>query len=343
MKYNVAVIGTGYMARKHCDALAGQEKVTLATICSTERSREQAEQLKARYGFLNWTTDYSSVLSDANVDIVFICSPDNNHTEQVCGALEAGKHVFCEKPLARTEEDFRKIENQLRKGAGVLQVGMNCRFREQYALPKQLVATGELGELRFLRGTYIVNVVDSVRRREKAWWMDHPDGVFPFLHGGGIHCLDLLRWIGGEVKSVFARATKFELGRELAADTFSVSLEFRNGAIGELLVAAGSFRPNDFSLEIWLSGGSILGTKVFRRQEPLSTLKPEEITVEQKVLDLALQFGDLTQAIEARSQPLNSFAEALQNFKVLAAIQQSINSEKSVKVDDAVRVEEKTK
>lgn len=336
IKYNVAVVGTGYMARKHCDALTSHQDARLMTICSTERSRSIGEDLKSRYGFNASTTDFSTILSDSKIDIVFVCSPDNSHADQVSSALGAGKHVFCEKPLARADADFQMIRKQLESSGKVLQVGMNCRFREQYAIPKQLVSSGELGSLRFLRGTYIVNTVASMHSGEKAWWLDYPAGVFPFLHGGGIHCLDLLRWIGGPVESVFARSTGFELGAELAADTFSISMRFAGGAIGELLVSASAFRPNDFSLELWLSGGSMLGTKVFRRQHDSVSGAPEEITVEQKIMDISLQFADMVRAIEARAQPLNSFAEAHENFKVLQAIHQSICSGQTVEVNDPV-------
>ncbi len=340
MKYNVAVIGTGYMARKHCDSLVHHQNARLITICSTERSLQAAEDFKSRYGFIYSTRDYSSILSDANVDIVFVCSPDNSHVEQVCRALEAGKHVFCEKPLARTEQDFQRIGRRLERSGRRLQVGMNCRFREQYAKAGQLAASGELGSLRFLRGTYIVNTVASVRQQEKAWWLDYPAGIFPFLHGSGIHCLDLLRWIGGEVESVFARSTAFELGAELGADTFSISMKFRSGAMGELLVAAGAFRPNDFSLELWLSRGSIVGTRVFRRQGELLSSEPEEITVEQKTIDVDLQFTDMVRAIESGSEPRNSFAEAYENFRVLQAIHESIYSGKAVIVNEPNKIEE---
>jgi predicted dehydrogenase len=332
MKYNVAVIGTGYMARKHCDALAGHPNARLTTICSTERSRSNAAELQAYYGFKNATTDFASVLADADIAIVFICSPDNFHTEQVCGALASGKHVFCEKPLARAADDFARIAESLAQSDRVLQVGMNCRFREQYSRARDLVRTGELGSLRFLRGTYLVNTVGSVHKQEKPWWCDFPAGVFPFLHGGGIHCLDLLRWIGGEIDSVFARSTDYELANELKADTFSISLKFSTGAIGELLVSAGAFRPNDFSLELWLSGGSILGTKVFKRTGDSVSGEPDQIKVEQQTIDIGLQFSDLVRAMETGSQTLNSFAEAESNFVVLRAIEESINTGAEVKL-----------
>lgn len=333
MIYNLAMIGTGYMARKHCEALAAHPQARLTTICSTERSRATAGELKTRYGFEKVTSDYASALRDPQIDVVFISSPDNLHAEQVCAALQAGKHVFCEKPLTRTEDDFRQIGAALEKAGRVLQVGMNCRFRDQYSSVRNLVVSGDLGSLRFIRGTYVVNVVASVHQQEKSWWSDFPADIFPFLHGGGIHCLDLLRWIGGGVDSVFARATGFELARELKADTFSISLKFAGGAIGELLVAASAFRPNDFSLEMWMNQGSVVGTKVFRRNADAVAPEPEEIKVEQKIIDLGLQFSDMVRAIETQTEPLNSFAEAEANFRVLRSIEESIQSGNAVKTN----------
>src|SRR5206468_12696244 len=205
--YNVAVIGTGYMARKHSSALMSHDSASLVSICSSARSLERALEFQRLYGFASVTTSYDSVLRDPNIDIVFICTPDNTHTANVCKALESGKHVFCEKPLACAESDFRAIAKHLEASRKTLEVSMNCRFREQYVITKRLITTGEFGGLRFLRGTYIINAVQGVRDREKTWWLDFPEDIFPFLHRGGIHCLDLLRWIGGNVNSVFARAT----------------------------------------------------------------------------------------------------------------------------------------
>jgi predicted dehydrogenase len=335
MKYNIAMVGTGYMARKHCDALASHPDASLEIIYSTERSKSVAEQFKELYGFTHSVTDYAAVLSDPRIDIIFICSPDYTHPEYVIPALQAGKHVFCEKPLGRTGDHFQLIREQLKASGKVLQVGMNCRFREQYSIPQKRIAAGEFGQLRFLRGTYIYNVVSATRKREKAWALEYPHGIFPFMHGGGIHCLDLLRWIGGNVVSVFARATGFELADELRRDTFSISLAFASGALGELLVSAAAFRPNDFSLEMWLERGSLMATNVFHREGDALALAPEQIIVEQKIIDLGLQFQNMLQAIESGQEPLNSFNEAYANFKALAAIDRSISEGRLIEMADS--------
>ncbi len=327
--YSIAMIGTGYMARKHCSVLAVHSAARLHTLCSTEKSKPVAQEMAKEYGFRAITTDYDSVLSNPDIHIVFICSPDHTHVDYVIAALQAGKHVFCEKPLARTRLEFEKIQNSL-NSQSVLQVGMNCRFREQYLILKKMVLANELNELRFIRGTYIYNMVQSIHAGEKKWSLKFPPSSYPFLHGGGIHCLDLMRWIGGDIQSVFARGAGFELSAEYVVDTFSVSLSFMSGALGELLVSSSAFRPNDFSLELWFRQGSIVDRKIFKRVGDNVSLPAEEIIVEQKTIDLALQYEDMVRAIDAHESPLNSFDEAYANFNAANAIIQSIQDGREV-------------
>ena len=80
--------------------------------------------------------------------------------------------------------------------------------------------------------------VEMVRTQEKPWTLAAPEGVNHYLHGGGLHVLDLMRWIAGDPVSAFARASGFELAGEWGLDTFSASLEFGSGVLGELTVSA---------------------------------------------------------------------------------------------------------
>ena len=325
MSHGVAVVGSGFVARKHLAALAARDDVSIAAVCSTERSAGPARELAAEHGAERVITSFGDVLQDGDVDVVWICTPDETHAALVNGALGAGKHVFCEKPLARRAADFDAIARAVEESGCTLAVGMNCRFRGQYAAVKDAIDAGELGDLRFLRGTYVVNVVETVRTGAKPWMLDHAQGVHPFLHGGGLHTLDLMRWIAGDVFSVFARATGFELGDEWELDTFSLSLEFASGVVGELLVSASAFRPGDFSLEAWGSDGSIVGRDLFKRTGD-GVEASGQVHFEQSRLDLELQADDVFAAIEAGSPPLNSFGEARANFAVLEAAERSIIS-----------------
>ncbi len=327
----LALVGTGYMARKHSTVL--RQLAELEWVCSTRRSAERAAAFQSEFGYNRRTQDFDEVLRDPTTEAVFICSPDPTHVEFTLRALEAGKHVFCEKPLAWTCRDFQLLREARDRSQKVLQVGMNCRYREQYSKPQELVHQGRLGDLRFLRGVYLHNAVQAAKRREKPWWREHPSDVYFFLHANGIHCIDLLQWIGGPVASVFARASGFELGDDYKADTFSCSLEYENGCLGEMLVSTSAFQPRDISLQMWLAEGSIVGTTVHQRKGEEVAGSSFELEVVQEVIDLGHQYHSFVQAVDTGHQPLNSLEEAYENFCIIRAVEASIRSGQPVKVD----------
>lgn len=317
------------MAEKHCSVLAEHPQADLKVICSTERSRGRGETFREQFGFTSSGTDFQAMLDDRDLEVIYICSPDSRHVEQTIAALEAGKHVFCEKPLARTRAEFDRLERTLERAGTVLGVGMNCRYRAQYSGPRERIASGQWGRLQFLRGVYLHNLVPAARNRQKPWWLEHPEEVYFFLHGNGIHCIDLMRWVGGEVDSVFARSSGFELGSDFKADTFSASISFTSGAIGEMFVSTGAYVPREISLQAWLSQASLVGSTLYRREQGD---QGEELPVLQPHLDLWLQFDDLVAAIEANHQPMNSLAEAYRNFEVIEALQRSLRSGQAVEL-----------
>jgi len=322
-KYNIAVIGTGFMARKHCQNLVVLPSASLHTICSTKESEDKAYSFKDEFGFSNTSSDYEATISRKEIDIVYICTPDQFHKDFTILALKANKHVFCEKPLAFTKCDFEEINSFLNSSNGRLQVGMNCRYREQYSIPKEIVRQHTQGELRYIRGTYIYNAVHAVNQRAKPWSLEFPDGINPFLHGGIIHCIDLMQWIGGRIESVFARGTDFELSEQWGVDTFIVSLKFSSGVIGELTSSGSAFKPNDFDLELWFSKGAVVANRSYVRKND-SVHEGEKFLVKQEKLDLQLQYEEFIRSIEEECNPMNSYVQALANFKALDAIQNSI-------------------
>lgn len=336
MQLGIALVGTGAMALRHAKALSGEENARLVSVCSTERSQERGKEFQRRFGFQRSVTNLEEVLGDPSVQVVYICTPDHTHPELAARSLLGGKHVFCEKPLAREEPGFKRVREALSATEDrVLQVGMNCRFREQYSKPKSILDSGVLGGIRLIRGNYYLNKVGSAKGREKCWWREFPKNVQFFLHANGIHILDLVRWYGGPVDSVFARASGFELGRDFGNDTFSISLRFRSGALGETLITSAAFVPRDISLEVWCEKGSLVGTDMYRRRGESVAAEPESIPVVQKVLDLGLQFRALHHAVELSEQPINSFQQAYQNFLLIRAIERSLDSGEPVSLSSS--------
>ena len=101
----IAVIGTGYIGGEHIKAISAHPHAHLRTICTTPRSEQIAKDLQATYGADKISTEYENVLSDSEIDIIYLCTPNSQHVDQAVAALDSGKHVFVEKPLAVTVED----------------------------------------------------------------------------------------------------------------------------------------------------------------------------------------------------------------------------------------------
>ncbi len=324
------MVGSGYMARKHCLALRNSPLAQFHTLVVSSPNHQKGMEFQNEFRFRKVTGNYTEPLQDKEIDIVFICTPNQLHAQQTIESLRYGKDVFCEKPLAYTIDEFQEIEKTIKNTRQILQVGMNCRFREQYSIPYDYAKDNLLGALQYIRGTYIVNVMQSVQNREKPWVLNYPTGVLPWLHGGAIHTIDLLQWIGGDIKRVFTLATGTELGQEFIYDTFNIQFEYSLGAIGEMVTSSAAKRPDNFSLEIWGKNGSIIDQFLYLQKE--ERLETTEIKVTQEKIDLLLQFENMIQAIERDKQPRNSFNEAKKNFALIKAIEKSVATNKAVDV-----------
>jgi predicted dehydrogenase len=313
------------MARKHCTILKTDPRASLKTLVVSEGSKD-TDSFKNEFGFQSSYKSLEEAFNNETIDIVYIVSPNLLHEKQVNLSLSYGKHVFCEKPLAYTSKEFASIEENLSKSRNVLQVGMNCRYREQFSIPKQMISGGDIGELRYIKCTYIFNLVNSIN--EKPWWLDFPEEVFPFLHTGAVHALDLLRWYGGTVKRVSSFGSGFELKDQWNKDNFVSIIEFEKNIIGEFTGSASANRPPDFSIEVWGSKGSIVGTDYYIS----SGSKPSsrKLEIKQEKIDLLMQFDDLVSSIENQHQPMNSFGEAKRNRELISAIENSVKSNKII-------------
>ncbi|MFD0695236.1 Gfo/Idh/MocA family protein [Paenibacillus sp. GCM10027628] len=190
--YRIAIIGCGGIANgKHMPSLNKLDNVEMVAFCDI--IPEKAHEAASKYG-KNETrvyNDYREVLLDESIDIVHVCTPNDSHAEITIAALEAGKHVMCEKPMAKTAADARRMVEAAKRTGKKLTVGYNNRFRGDSQHLHQLCADGELGDIYFAKA-------HAIRRRAVPTW-----GVFldEEKQGGGplidigTHALDLTMWM----------------------------------------------------------------------------------------------------------------------------------------------------
>ncbi len=246
---NVGVIGAGRIGRVHAANLAyriPQAKV----VAVSDIVVEAAEKLAADFQVPAVFQDYRSVLEDQPIEAVIICSSTDTHAQIIEEAAEAGKHIFCEKPIAL---DLARIDQALAAvaRAGVkLQVGFNRRFDPSFRRVRDMVAAGQLGVPHILR----------ITSRDPA-----PPPIGYIKVSGGIfldmtiHDFDMARYlIGSEVREVFAAGDVLvdpEIGRAGDIDTAIITLRFANGTLGAIDNSRKSVYGYDQRVEVFGSAG----------------------------------------------------------------------------------------
>ena len=238
----VGIVGAGFMGTTHA---AGWAETPAEIIGFTAETNQEAGLLAERYH----TKIYPS-LDDmlADVDVLDICSPTHLHHDMALKAAALGKHIVCEKPLARTSQQAHEIVSAARKAEVQLLVAHVVRFFPEYALARSAVAGGQIGKpavIRLHRGSY------RPKKPTGNWFLDEEKsgGILLDLM---IHDYDYARWVAGEVESVSARRVT-ELHPEAPVDYGLVILSHRSGALSHI-AGAWAYPPPTFHTHLEIAG-----------------------------------------------------------------------------------------
>jgi predicted dehydrogenase len=188
----VGVIGTGAISQVvHVPIFAEREDVDLVAVADADPHK--AEALSRRFQVPLVLTDEALIAHDA-LDAVVICTPNHLHETMAIAALEAGKHVFVERPLAITSAGAQRVIDVAERAGRVLVVGMPHRFRPGVAALRNFIAGGELGDLYAVRGSWMTRLMPGSRH---TWRYDRAQAGGGALVDLGVPALDLCLWLVG--------------------------------------------------------------------------------------------------------------------------------------------------
>jgi predicted dehydrogenase len=260
----IAVLGYAGVARAHItavrrhselfpDAPAGARLIALAG-----RNRSAVAEAAARYGALRWTADWRDLLRDPEVDVLINAAPNGLHAEPSIAALEAGKAVLCEKPLARTASEAAEMARAAAARGRVAMTGYNYRFVPAVLLARRLISEERLGRLYHVRCRYSDDsLIDP--NVPFSWRHDRTAAGSGVIGDLAAHAIDLAHFLAGPITAVTAVVRTFIPSRPAGGtvkpvtveDAVVATLEFGNGAIGTL-EASGMCpgRKNFFSFEV---------------------------------------------------------------------------------------------
>lgn len=224
----VALIGCGVIAPAHLKALATMDDVSIRVLCDIVP--ERAEQYARMYG-ADVLTDYKEAVTHDAVDVVEICTPHHMHADIILAALDTGKYVLCEKPMAITLQDAQKL---IDRANGRLGFVYQNRYNVSVALAKKMIDNMELGAMKTLRA-FVCWERDAAYYATDAW-----RGTWEMEGGGSlinqaIHTVDLLHYLAGPIVSVKGSYTTDLLQGivEVDENTHAV-LKFQSGITGLL-------------------------------------------------------------------------------------------------------------
>jgi predicted dehydrogenase len=262
----VGMLGYAFMGRAHAQAYR-----TLATlpvpppleprlVAVAGRDADAVGEAARRYGFERAVADWHELVADERIGLFDNCGPNGLHGEPTIAAAEAGKHVICEKPLGRDAGESFEIWRRVAATGVVHMCAFNYRFVPAVRLARELIAAGELGEVRHFRARYLQDWgldADLMTWRFEREWAG--SGALGDL---GAHVIDLARHLVGEIASVGGVTRTFvgERGGHAVDvdDAFAAAVEFEGDAIGTLeasRVAPG--RRNALTFEVNGSKGSL--------------------------------------------------------------------------------------
>lgn len=257
----VGLIGAGWIGRFHGESVALRIPGTRLAAVADPAPGAAASLIERVSPDARPYTDALALIADPNVEAVLISTPASTHTDLVVAAAEAGKHVFCEKPMALTLEDADRAIGACAANNIALQIGFNRRFAADFAAAHDVITTGGIGTPQLLRSlTRDPGITADVAARVKPWTI---------FNETLIHDFDALLWFnpGARVVEVFAQADALihpQYKEQGYLDTSMVQLRFDNGALASAEANFQATYGYDVRGEVFGSGGMVSAGEVTR-------------------------------------------------------------------------------
>ncbi len=249
-KIKIGIIGAGRIGKLHAENISyfipEVEIKSIADIFA-----EQIKDWAYGLGIKNVVEDYHEILNDPEIGAVLICSSTNTHAQISVEAAEAGKHIFCEKPVDLSIDKIKKAIEAVEKAGVKFQVGFNRRFDHNFKKVRDLVLQGKVGD------PHIIKITSRDPAPPPAEYVKVSGGMFMDMT---IHDFDMARYLSGsEVEEVYVQAAVLvdpAIGEAGDVDTAVVVLKFENGAIGVIDNSRKAAYGYDQRVEVFGSKGS---------------------------------------------------------------------------------------
>ncbi len=317
-----AILGCGGIANTHARVLTElEDQVRITALCDI--AEERAVGFNERYAKNQATvfTDFKEMYEKTNIDVVYICLPPFAHTDEVQLAAEHGIHVFIEKPIALSMDLANRMVEAVEKHGVKSQVGFMSRFGKAVESVKGMLDSGEAGPVGIMTGKYLCNALHA------PWWREREKSGGQIVEQI-IHTYDIVRYLMGEVETVFCRMDNLfhkDVERYTSEDVSATVITFKNGAVASVTGTNGGIPGR------WLSAYELVAKNItvqFASANQAKLFRTDQSPVVEETIEGATDLSkaetlDLFQAIESDGKTRTPMIEGAKTLELVLAANQS--------------------
>ena len=346
----IGIIGGGGIAAEgHISGYQLDARCEVVALWDPDVAKTQEQAQRLGVGTATICTSLAEFLSRTDVQAVSVCTPDHLHGEHAHAALQAGKHVLCEKPMTTTRADAAQLVNDVRESGLVFLGGQIVHFSPDYRAMAAAYQAGEIGEAWLVESDYISDMRRYYGPTSETPWRTDRRSAQDILLGGGVHSMGILMWaMQTRAKQVFAYANHKAEPNLPINDCYLVSILFENGTIGKIIAASGNrgAAPTGGRLVIYGTKGTLWGSKFYQNnfelkktevtrdfREEFKEAKPKVQGIRQ-VQYWAEQCSHFLDCIEGKAQPQTTVEDGARIVAAICAAIESARTGQPVDVDN---------
>ena len=331
---NIGIIGAGRIGKVHLESISYHVKNATVTAMADPFMNEETEKLIRSYGVSKVTKDYKDILNDKDIDAVLVCSSTDTHAAISIEAINAGKHVFCEKPVDHSIEKIQAVADALKEHPDIkFQVGFNRRFDHNFAAIRKAYDDGKIGE------AHILKITSRDPEPPNPAYIKVSGGIFLDMT---IHDFDMACFLtDSDVEELYVNSAVLvdpAIGEQGDVDTAIITMKMANGALAVIDNSRKAAYGYDQRAELFGSKGMVatsndtVSSAVISNADGVTGEKPLFFFLERYMGSFSEEMRQFTEAVINDTEVPVGIHAGLQSVKIGLAARKSVEEHRPVKI-----------
>ncbi len=333
---NIGIIGAGRIGKVHLESISYHVKNAAVKAMADPFMNDETEKLIRSYGVETVTRDYKDILNDKDIDAVLVCSSTDTHAAISIEAINAGKHVFCEKPVDHSVEKIEAVANALKEHPEIkFQVGFNRRFDHNFAAIRRAYDEGKIGE------AHILKITSRDPEPPNPAYIKVSGGIFLDMT---IHDFDMACYLtDSDVEELYVNSAVLvdpAIGEQGDVDTAIISMKMANGALAVIDNSRKAAYGYDQRAELFGSKGMVatsndtVSSAVISNADGVTGEKPLFFFLERYMESFSEEMRQFTDAVINDTEVPVGIHAGLQSVKIGLAAKKSVEEHRPVKISE---------